>query len=85
METNEIIVNEEVMEIAEDVVTSNSGTNFAKFAGIGLAVVIGGIAYKYAVKPFLEKRKANKEIDEHDEREEDEIEEGIQSDIEDEE
>ena len=71
METNEIIVNNEEMEIVEAVLEQKSN-NLATILGIGgLALLIGGITYKKVIKPRLEKRKR---IDEFEEVENDDIE-----------
>lgn len=66
MEANEIMnetVNNEVMEeITPEVVPTNSGNSFMKNAVIGGAIVLGGVLiYKYAIKPAMAKRKAEKE------------------------
>ena len=60
METNEIM-NNEVIEAAEEIVpTGAKGKAFAAVAGVGLAVLVGGVAYKYAVKPLVAKYKSKK-------------------------
>jgi len=56
MDNNEIMVNEEVMDIA----TSEAGKGFMIAAGIGLAVLVGVVSYKYLVKPVVTKIKAKK-------------------------
>lgn len=61
METNEILTNEEVMDVAEEVVTTGSGKALKTLGIFGGAVLIGGLAYKYAVKPIIAKVKAKKE------------------------
>ncbi len=58
MDTNEIMVNEEV---TEGIAMEGFGTGLKVAAGIGLAVVVGGIAYKYLIKPMVAKIKAKKE------------------------
>lgn len=58
---NEIIVNEDVKDIAEEIVETTSKTDFSKVAGIGLVAVAGVLAYKHIVKPIMAKRKAKKE------------------------
>lgn len=63
METNEILTNEEVMNAAEEVVTESSGKTLKALGIFGGAVLIGGLAYKYAVKPIIAKVKAKKEPD----------------------
>ena len=60
---NEIMNNEEVFETTEDIVTENSNKAFVVAAGIGLALLVGTIAYRKVVKPFIAKRKAMKESD----------------------
>ena len=60
METNEIM-NNEVIEAAEEIVPAGAKSKaFAAVAGVGLAVLVGGIAYKYAVKPLVAKYKSKK-------------------------
>lgn len=60
METNEIINNEEVMETAGELVTATSGKGM-KVAAVGIGIALGGLAYKFAVKPMMDKIKAKKE------------------------
>lgn len=66
MDANEIIKNEEIIEVTEENadVCSNNGAMIA--AGIGLTVAVGGLAYKFIVKPVKAKikRKLNEKIDE---------------------
>ena len=59
---NEIITNEEVMEVTEEIVTANSGRGLKVAAGVGIAVLVGGLAYKYIVKPMIAKSKESKEM-----------------------
>ena len=61
MDTNEIMVNEEVIEATEEIATASSGNGIKMTAGIGLAVLGGVVAYKYIVKPMVAKIKAKKE------------------------
>ena len=61
MDTNEIMVNEEVIEVTEEIATAGSGNGIKMAAGIGLAVLGGVVAYKYIVKPMVAKIKAKKE------------------------
>ncbi|MDD2298576.1 MAG: hypothetical protein PHU69_02935 [Fermentimonas sp.] len=61
MNTNEIMVNEEVIEVTEEIATAGSGNGIKMAAGIGLAVLGGVVAYKYLVKPMVAKIKAKKE------------------------
>lgn len=60
METNEIM-NNEVIEAAEEIIPAGTKSNaFKAIAGVGLVVLVGGVAYKYAIKPFWEKHKSKK-------------------------
>lgn len=61
MDTNEIMVNEEVIEMTEEIATASSGKSFKVAAGIGLTVLGGFVAYKYVIKPIMAKIKAKKE------------------------
>ena len=61
MDTNEIMVNEEVIETTEEIVTASSGKGFKVTAGVGLTVLGGFVAYKYVIKPVIAKIKAKKE------------------------
>lgn len=61
METNEIMLNDEVMDVTEDIVTESSGSCLKTVAGIGVAVVVGGLIYKYVAKPIYNKVKEKKE------------------------
>lgn len=67
MEPNEMIVNEEVVETAteatEEIVKKSSGKGFKIAAGVGLAIVLGGLAIKYVVIPTANKIKAKKQQD----------------------
>ena len=59
METNEIMMNEEVIETAEEIVRK-SPNKALKVAGIGGVAVLGGfVAYKYVIKPAVAKFKRN--------------------------
>jgi len=58
---NEIMTNEEVMETTEEIAKVGLSKGFKIGVGIGLAVLIGGVTYKYVVKPLVAKIKANKE------------------------
>ena len=57
MDTNEIMNN----ETTEEIVKTSSGKALKVAGGIGLAVIAGVVAYKYIVKPMVDKRKAEKE------------------------
>lgn len=61
MDTNEIMVNEEVIELTEEIATASSGNGIKMAAGVVLAVLGGVAAYKYLVKPIVAKIKAKKE------------------------
>lgn len=64
METNEIMTNENMentIETTEEIVKSSSGNGVKVVAGIGIAVLVGGLAYKFVVKPTIAKMKARKE------------------------
>lgn len=60
MDTNEIMTNDEVILVTEEIATAGSGKGFKIAAGIGLAVLAGGIAYKYIAKPIMAKIKDKK-------------------------
>lgn len=60
MDTNEIMTNDEVILVTEEIATAGSGKGFKIAAGIGLAVLAGGIAYKYIAKPLVAKIKDKK-------------------------
>ncbi len=60
---NEILTNENVVETAEEVVeTVNSCKGMKIAAGVGGAVILGVIAYKFIVKPIIAKVKAEREM-----------------------
>ena len=61
MNTNEIMVNEKVIETTEGIATAGSGKVFKVVAGVGLTVLGGFVAYKYVIKPVVAKIKAKKE------------------------
>lgn len=62
METNEIMVNEDVIDLTEEFTTNeNFGKSFKIGVGIGLAIIGGGITYKYVLKPVIARIKARKE------------------------
>ena len=61
MDTNEIMVNEEVIETTEGIATASSGKGFKVAAGVGLTVLGGFVAYKYVLKPVIAKIKTKKE------------------------
>ncbi len=57
METNEIMNNEEVMDTTEEIVKTASKGGFSKVATIGVAMIAGGLAYKFVVAPVVGKLK----------------------------
>lgn len=60
METENIMTNEEVIEVAEEI-TKNDGYKVLKVVGgIGLAVLVGAVAYRYIAKPVIARYKAKK-------------------------
>jgi len=61
MNTNEMMVNEEVIEATEEIATAGSGKVFGVAARVGLTVLGGFVAYKYVIKPMVAKIKAKKE------------------------
>ena len=65
MEPNEMMVNEKVVgtatEATEEIVKKSSGKGFKIEAGVGLVIVIGGLAVKYVIIPTANKIKAKKQ------------------------
>lgn len=61
MDTNEIMVNEEIIDTTEEIATASSEKGFKVAAGVGLTVLGGFVAYKYVIKPVIAKIKAKKE------------------------
>ena len=61
MDTNEIMVNEEIIETTEGIATASSGKGFKVAARVSLTVLGGFVAYKYVLKPVIAKIKAKKE------------------------
>lgn len=61
MDTNEIMVNEEVIELIDDISTEGYGKVFKVTAGVGLVVIGGFVAYKYVIKPAIVKIKTKRE------------------------
>lgn len=57
METNEVMNNEEVMDTTEEIVKAASKGGFSKVATIGVAMIAGGLAYKFVVAPVVGKLK----------------------------
>lgn len=69
MDAKEIMTNDEVIETTEEIMKTGTSKGFKIAAGVGLAVLAGGVAYKYIVKPIAAKIKSKKEqqmIDEVD-------------------
>lgn len=60
METNEIMNNEEVVDATEEIVKVASKGGFSKVATIGVAMIAGGLAYKFVVAPAVGKLKTMK-------------------------
>lgn len=61
MDAKEIMTNDEVIETTEEIVNAGTGKGLKIAAGVGLAVLGCGIAYKYIIKPVAAKIKAKKE------------------------
>jgi malate synthase len=61
MDTNEIMVNGEIIEMTEEIATAGSRKGIKVAVGVGLAVLGGVAAYKYIIKPMVAKIKAKKE------------------------
>lgn len=60
METKEIMNNEEVIDITEEIVKTASKGGFSKVTTIGVAMIAGGLAYKFVVAPAVSKLKEMK-------------------------
>ena len=60
METNEIMNNEKFMDTTEEIVKTASKGGFSKVATIGVAMIAGGLAYKFVVAPVVGKLKEMK-------------------------
>lgn len=60
METKEIMNNEEVMDTTEEIVKAASKGGFSKVTTIGVAMIAGGLAYKFVVAPAVSKLKKMK-------------------------
>lgn len=60
METKEIMNNEEVMDTTEEIVKAASKGGFSKVTTIGVAMIAGGLAYKFVVAPAVSKLKEMK-------------------------
>lgn len=66
METNEIMTNENTIETTEEIVKKSSVNGIKVAAGIGVAILVGGLAYKYVVRPAVAKIKSKKEPDDYE-------------------
>jgi hypothetical protein len=54
---------EQVIETGEEIVVAGPKRSWKKTAGaIGIAAILGGLAYKFVVKPLVNKSKAKKEL-----------------------
>lgn len=60
MENENIMNNEEVIEATAELANAGLSKGFKIGIGVGVAVLVGGITYKYAVKPMLEKVRAKR-------------------------
>ena len=58
---NEIMATEEMMEETTDIAENSSGKGWLIAAGVGAAVLVGGLIYKKLIKPRIEAAKAKKE------------------------
>lgn len=58
---NEEIMTNEAIEVVEGGV--KSGKTLKTLGIVGAALLVGGLTYKYAVKPMLDKKKAGSEIE----------------------
>lgn len=64
MENKEIMTNE-VTEVAEETIMDDSAKTLKTLGIIGGALLVGGLAYKYAIKPMIQKHKDSKNVDEN--------------------
>lgn len=65
MDAKEIMTNEEVMEVTEDIVKTGTGKGFKVAAGVGAVMLIGGLAYKFVIKPAIAKFKTKNEQEDY--------------------
>lgn len=65
MDAKEIMTNEEVMEVTEDIVKTGTGKGFKVAAGVGMVMLVGGLAYKFVIKPAIAKFKAKNEQEDY--------------------
>ena len=63
MEYKDIMTNE-VMEATEETIMNDSTKTLKTLGIIGGALLVGGLAYKYAIKPMIQKHKDSKNVDE---------------------
>lgn len=63
MENKDIMTNE-VMEATEETIMNDSTKTLKTLGIIGGALLVGGLAYKYAIKPMIQKHKNSKNVDE---------------------
>lgn len=63
MDENKIMNSEEITDATTEIVKSNSGKRFMIAAGVGVAVAVGAVVYKYAVKPMIAKARSKKEME----------------------
>ena len=57
---DEKIVSEEIIETVEDIVSNGSGKALKVAGKIGLALIVGGLTYRFVVRPIIRKVKARK-------------------------
>lgn len=60
MDTNEIMANDEVVEVAVEITERTSRKGLKVAVGIGLTMLVCGIAYRYVVKPMRAKVEAER-------------------------
>lgn len=63
MENKDIMTNE-VMEATEETIMNDSARTLKTLGIVGGALLVGGLAYKYAIKPMIQKHKDSKNVDE---------------------